>query len=102
MGKILCIFWFLEGVLGSLVSWFLGSLVVKFLGFKVSSLLGSKVSKIYHISISCFLQDIDPISAIFKNLLVGSSDMFGARLFQYFQNVGCPTLSDFTKHSGIS
>ena len=40
------------------------------------------VSKIYPMSISCFMKDIDPISKIFKDhLLNGSSGFFGAHLF---------------------
>ena len=54
-------------VLGFLVSCFL---VYWFIGFKVS--------KIYQISISCFLIDIDHISKLFKILLNGSAGFFGA------------------------
>ena len=61
---------------------FLGFLVSKFLGFKVVWLLGYDVSKIYQIRISCLLEDIEPISKIFKILLDGSAGLFGARLFQ--------------------
>ena len=58
---------------------YLKSFVVPwFLGFCFPGFL---VSKIYPISISCVLEDIDPIS---ENLLDGSSGFFGACLFQYF------------------
>ena len=89
-----------------LVSWFLGFLVSLFLGFNVCWFLGFLVSKLqdfqrlkmeltfflkivflyYHISISCFLEDIDLISKISKNSLNGSSGFVGARLVQLFQN----------------
>ena len=39
---------------------------------------------------SCLLEDIDPISKIFKILLKGSSALFGTCLFQNCQNVGSP------------
>ena len=75
---------------GFLVSWFLAFLVSKFLGFKVdwflgfkvSWLLGFKVPQIYHMSMSCVLEDIDPISKISKNSLDGSSGFSESRLLQ--------------------
>ena len=36
-------------------------------------------------SISLVLEDIDPISKIFKNVLDGSSGCFGPRLFKIFK-----------------
>ena len=48
---------------------------------------GFMVSKIYQISMSCFQEDIDPISMIFKNVFNGSSGLFGARLFENYQNM---------------
>ena len=65
-----------------LVSWCLGFLVSWFRSFLVSKFLGFKASKIYKIICSCFLEDTDPISKIFKILLNGSSGLVGARLFQ--------------------
>ena len=66
--------------LGFLVSWFLGFLclfvVSWFLGFKDSWRLGFKVPKIYQMSISCLLEDIDPISKIVKIVLDGSPGCF--------------------------
>ena len=38
---------------------------------------------------SCLLEDIDPISKLFKILLDGSSGCFGARLFQKCPKHGC-------------
>ena len=68
------------------VSWFLGFNVSLFQNFKHSyHVLGALLVPYYKISISCSLEDIDPISKIFKNILNGSSDIFGARLFQNFQ-----------------
>ena len=65
---------------GRVVSWFLGFLFVwlfcfGFLGCLVLDFcfLGFKGSKIYQISISCLLMDIDLISKLFKNLLDRSS-----------------------------
>ena len=66
------------------VSWFL---VFWSLGF-VSLSIGFKVSKIYQISISCFLEDTDPISKIPGIVLDGSSGLFGARLFPNRQTHG--------------
>ena len=36
----------------------------------------------YQIVISCFLEDIDPVSKILENFSDGSSSFFGPRLFQ--------------------
>ena len=58
------------------VSWFLGFLVSWFF---VSGFLDSKI---YQISISCFLEDICPISKLIEILSTGSSSFFGAHLFQ--------------------
>ena len=44
---------------------------------------------------SCFLEAIDPIFTISKNLLDGSSGFQGAKLFQHVQNVGFPRCCDF-------
>ena len=62
-------------------SWFLGFLVSKLLGFKFSWSQSFKVPYIHHISMSCFLEDIDLISKILKNLLDGSFGFSGTRLF---------------------
>ena len=50
-------------------------------------LLGFKVSMIPYSqnATSCFLEDIDPISKIFKNLLNRTLGLLGARLFQNSQ-----------------
>ena len=72
-----CCFWFLGFLFfGFLVSKFLGFLVFGLFGFKDSwflgvrdsCFLGFKVSKIYHMFVSCFQEDLDPISKIFKIL----------------------------------
>ena len=42
------------------------------------------------VSTSCFLEDVEPIFKIFKNLLNGSSGCFGLRLFRNLQNAGVP------------
>ena len=101
--------WFLGSLvsqfLGFVVSWFIGFLVSWFLGFRVSWLLGSrvacykvswflgfKVSKICQMPISCFLEDIDPISKIVKNLFDGSLGFVGPRLFHNFQNIDFETM----------
>ena len=78
--------WFLDFK----VSWFQSFLVSKFLGFNASWFLGFKVSEIYQIAISCFLEEIDPISKIFKNSLDGSPGFVGTRLFHHFRNLGFP------------
>ena len=72
-----------SGFLGFLVSQFLGFKVSRFQSFLVSKLRGFKVAwflgfdvlmfPYYQNSISCFLEDIDPVSKIFKNLLDGYS-----------------------------
>ena len=68
-------------LIGFNVSKFLGLNRFWLLGFLVSRCLGFKVSKIYQIPISCFLEDIDLVSKIFKTLLDRSSGFFGACLF---------------------
>ena len=119
--KVSWLLWFLGflvlWILGFLVSWFLGLwvswlLVSWVLGFLVSWFQSSKFPKIqrfknhlmsclkilipsYPISISCSLEDIDPIFKIFKKIQDGSSRNFGARLFQDFQSCGFPTILDF-------
>ena len=45
-----------------------------------------ELNKSYEISISCFLQNIDPIFEILKVLLNGPSGMFGPRLFDIFDS----------------
>ena len=55
--------------------------------FLVSWFLGFKVPKMYQMSISCFQEDIDFISKMFRNLLDGSARFVGARLFGNCQNV---------------
>ena len=64
--------------LGFLVSWFLG---FNSPGLLVSTSLGFEVAKIYQTFISCFQEDIDLVSKIFKILLDGSSGFVGAHLF---------------------
>ena len=69
--------------------------VVGFLVFSVYWILVSwsesfKVSKVYQISISCFLEDIDFTSKFFKILADGSSSLFGALLFENCQYFGFP------------
>ena len=84
---------------GFLVSWFLGFKVYWFRSFLVSKFVGFKVSwfrsifvswcigftdsmiPYYPNSISCVLEDIDPISNIFKNLL------------GIYRRLSCPTFS---------
>ena len=66
--------------------WFYGFVVVLFHDFMDLWFCGFLVSNIYQISISCFQEDIDPISKIFKNLLDGSSGLFSPRLFQICSN----------------
>ena len=79
--------WFLGFVvswfLGLFSFWFLGCLIYWFLGFLVSKFLGFKVSKIYKMSISCFLEDIAPISKISKNLVDGSPGIVGTCLLAF-------------------
>ena len=58
---------------------------------------GFLVSKIYQISISCFLIEIDFITMNFKILLDGSSSCFGARLFENRQTNGFPEMLDLQK-----
>ena len=60
-------------LLGLSVSWFLDFVVSQFLSLLLSLFLGFKVSKIkkvrayfHEISISCFLEEIDPMFKIFK------------------------------------
>ena len=76
--------WYVEGCwgfayskkfIGFLASWLLG---YWFLGFKVSWFSGFqsfKFSKLYRNSISCSLEDIVPMSNIFKNSLDRSSEV---------------------------
>ena len=58
------LFWFL----GCKVSWGRSLLFSKCPGFLVSKFLGFTVSEVHHGSISCFLDDIDPISKMIKML----------------------------------
>ena len=95
---------------GFSVSWFLGFLVSKFLGFKVSWfqsclvywLQGFQVSMIpyYQNAISCFLEDIDPISEFFKNLLNRSSGFIGTRFPKMF-NMCVSRLSEIYQHFNL-
>ena len=58
--------------------------------------------KIYQIAISCFLEDIDLISKLFKISLDGSSGFSGARLFKTCQTFGFPSFGidkDLQKYS---
>ena len=73
----------LRGRGGFLVSWFLSLLVSKLLGFLVSKFQMSMIPY-YPNSISCFLEDIDPIFKMFKNCLDGSPGSFGTYLFETF------------------
>ena len=67
---------------------FLGSLVSEFRGLEF---LGFEVARIYQMSISYFLEEIDAVSKIFKNLSDGSSAISGARFFLHVQPLGVPT-----------
>ena len=51
-------------------------------GFMVLWFYGFMVSKVHQISISCFQEDLDPISKIFNILFNGSSGFVGVRLFE--------------------
>ena len=84
--------WKYKRFLGFLVSW---SLTFGFLvswcvvvGFLVSWFRGFLVSKKYQLYMSCFLEDIDLVSKIFKICSDGSSSLFGARLFENCQTFG--------------
>ena len=68
-----------------LVSWFQSFVVSKVLGFKVSWFRSFKDLPIV---ISSLLEENDPISQNFKELLDGSSGFIGARLFENFKFVG--------------
>ena len=103
-------FHYLKSVLVSWfqVSWFLGFRFIVFLfpaflvpWFKLFWLLGFTISQfrrfndpIFRNFNFIFLIDIDLISKIFKTLLDGSSGLFGARLFQYFQSFRFSKLRD--------
>ena len=69
-----------------MVSWFYAFMIFWFYGVMVT--------KCYHMSISCFREDIDPMSKIFKILLNGSSGLFGACLFQHSQNIDVPSFGN--------
>ena len=73
------------GFYGFAVLWFSGFIVLWFYGFIVLWFYGFLVSK-YQIYISCFQEDIDLISTIFKILLNESSGCLGARLFHNCQH----------------
>ena len=78
-----------EGVLGFLVSWSQEFLVFKASWFQ--SFLFSWFRSFKDLSsIPCFLEDLDPTSKIFKNLLNGPAGFVGARLFFNFQNIEFP------------
>ena len=51
----------------------------------------------YHISIACFLEDIDPISKMFNDLLDRSSGFCGACIFQTFWDWRFPKKWDSPK-----
>ena len=51
----------------------------------------------YQNSISCFLEDIDPIFKISKNTLDGSPGLFGPHRFQHVQYFRFPELWNFKK-----
>ena len=51
--------------------------------------------------ISCFQEDIGPIFKSFKNVLDGSSSLFGARLFEKCQTNGFPKSWDVPKMIGV-
>ena len=68
---------------GFMVLWFYSCMFLWFYGFMVVWLYGVMVSGFHFLtkcSISCFQEDIDPISKIFKILFNGSPSCFGARL----------------------
>ena len=78
---------------GFMVLWFYGFMFLWLSGFMVVWFLGFKK---YQISFSCFQEDLDPISKIFKILLRGSSP-FSAHVFsKMFKHLGFQFLR-FTK-----
>ena len=85
----------LRGVLGFLVFWFLGFLVSWFQSLLVSKLLGFKVSKIYQISISCFLEDIDPIFKILEKYIMDLHE-FPVPAFPHFSELWFSDTLQFT------
>ena len=75
---VIWLYGFILWFCGLVVSW---SVVVWSYGFIVLWRCGFMVSKNYQVSMSCFREDIDPISKIFEISLDGSSGLFGPRLF---------------------
>ena len=75
-----------------------GCTVSQFPSFKVLKFRFFKSSEFQRFEnfISCFLLDIDFISKIFKNLLNGSSALFGST-FQQNQNLKCPKIMRFPR-----
>ena len=65
--------------------WFYGSMVLGFYGCVALWFLGIIF---YCMSISCFQEDTDPISKIFKIIFNGSSSFVGASLFEHCHFVG--------------
>ena len=72
--------------LGFNASWLRSFLVSWFLSFSVSWFLGFKVPKNYQVPMSCFLEAIDPIFQICRNLLDGSPIFVDTCVFLTFQN----------------
>ena len=54
--------------------------------------------KIYQMSVSCFQEEIDPISNIFNILLDGSSGLLGARLFENYQHLDFRNFEIYNNH----
>ena len=69
-------------VLCFMVLWLYGFMLLWFYGVMVLWFYGFLVSENYQISISCFQQDIDPISINLKIVLRGILSLSGASLFQ--------------------
>ena len=70
------------------VFWFYGFIVLRLYGVMVYDFMllwihCFLVSTICQLSISCFQEDIDPISKIFRNSLEGSSKVVDACLFDF-------------------
>ena len=70
--------------------WFYCSLVLWFHGFLAS--------KVHRVSISCFQEDLDLISNVFKISLYGSSGFFGASLFENYHCLDFPKFDICKNH----
>ena len=81
-----------------MVLWFYGFVALWFYGCVVPWFYGFLVSKMYQLSISCFLEDIDLRSKIFKISLKECSSLFGARLFHDRTKMGFRHLYIYTNN----